>query len=93
MSLQFEWDGVKARSNLKKHEIGFEEAATVFGDADSLTIDDPEHSKNETRFVTIGKSHLLKILIVVHTGRGNNIRIISARRASRKERKTYEESR
>ena len=93
MALQFEWDGAKAKSNLAKHEIGFEEAATVFGDTASLTIDDPDHSQSEMRFITIGKSHTAKVLVVVHTERGDNIRIISARRASRKERKVYEESR
>jgi uncharacterized DUF497 family protein len=91
MALQFEWDTAKAKSNSEKHGVSFEEAATVFGDAMSLTINDPDHSQTEDRFITIGSSHTGKILVVVHTERGDNIRIISARRASRKERKTYEE--
>jgi hypothetical protein len=90
MPLTFEWDRRKAKSNVAKHEVSFEEAATVFGDPDSLTIDDPSHSKNEERFVTIGRSHHGKLLVVVHTDRGDNIRIISARLPSRRERRTYE---
>lgn len=92
MSLQFEWDSAKAKSNLAKHGVSFEEAAIVFGDARSLTISDPDHSITEDRFVTIGSVPTGKILVVVHTVRGDNIRIISARSASRKERKVYEES-
>jgi uncharacterized DUF497 family protein len=90
MPLTFEWDARKARSNLAKHGVGFEEASTVFGDPLSLTIPDPEHSKIEDRFVTMGSPFTGKLLVVVHTDRGNNIRIISARRASRRERKSYE---
>ena len=90
MPLTFEWDPLKARSNLAKHRVGFEEASTVFGDPLSLTIPDPEHSKTEKRYVTMGIAFTGKLLVVVHTDRGNNIRIISARRASRRERKSYE---
>jgi hypothetical protein len=90
MPLTFEWDPLKARSNLAKHRVGFEEASTVFGDALSLTIPDPEHSETEKRYVTMGIAFTGKLLVVVHTDRGNNIRIISARRASRRERKSYE---
>jgi len=90
MPLTFEWDPLKARSNLAKHRVGFEEASTVFGDPLSLTIPDPEHSKTEKRYVTMGIAFTGKLFVVVHTDRGNNIRIISARRASRRERKTYE---
>jgi uncharacterized protein len=90
MPLTFEWDSRKARSNLTKHGVGFEEASTVFGDPLSLTIPDPEHSKIEDRFVTMGSAFTGKLLVVVHTDRGDNIRIISARRASRRERKSYE---
>jgi uncharacterized DUF497 family protein len=92
MPLTFEWDSRKARSNLAKHGVGFEEASTVFGDPLSLTIPDSEHSKMEDRFVTMGSAFSGKLLVVVHTDRGDNIRIISARRASRRERKFYEES-
>ena len=92
MPLSFEWDKAKARSNLAKHNVSFDEAATVFGDPLSLTIPDPAHSQVEDRFVIIGSSYQQKLLVVVHTERGDDIRIISARRASRKERKTHEES-
>jgi uncharacterized protein len=90
MPLTFEWDARKARSNLAKHGVGFEEASTVFGDPLSLTIADPEHSKVEDRFVTMGIAFTGKLLVVVHTDRGDNIRTISARHASRRERKSYE---
>ena len=92
MPLNFQWDENKARTNLAKHGVGFEEAATVFGDPLSLTIPDPAHSQNEDRFVILGTSHNGKLLVVVHTERGESIRFISARRASRQERKKYEES-
>ncbi len=92
MPLNFEWDNGKAKANLTKHGVSFEEAATVFGDSMSLTIPDPAHSKVEVRSIVLGQSHQRKLLVVVHTERGDNIRIISARRASRRERKTYEES-
>ncbi len=92
MPLNFEWDENKARSNAAKHGVSFEEAATVFGDPFSLTIPDPAHSQTEHRFIVIGKSHSGKLLVVVHTERGDNIRIISARRASRKEQTNHEES-
>lgn len=91
MGLTFEWDEKKARKNLKKHGVSFEEAATVFGDPLSLTIDDPLHSKYEKRFVTMGESMRRRILVVVHAERGDNIRIISARVATRRERRAYEE--
>jgi uncharacterized protein len=90
--LTFEWDVNKAGLNLAKHGVRFEEAATVFGDPLSVTIFDPAHSQIEDRFIILGRSHLDKLLVVVHTERGDNIRIISARRASRRERKQYEET-
>ena len=90
MPLTFEWDPRKARSNLIKHGVGFEEASTVFGDLLSLTIPDPEHSRTEEHYVTMGTTFAGKLLVVVHTDRGDNIRIISARRASRRERSSYE---
>jgi len=93
MPLGFEWDESKARSNLARHDVSFEEAATVFGDPLSLTIPDPAHSQAEDRFVIIGHSHQGKLLVVVHTERGDNIRVISARRATKRERLTYEEAR
>jgi len=91
MPLTFEWDKRKARSNLDKHGVSFEEAATIFGDRFSLTIPDLEHSLTEQRYITMGKALTDKLLVVVHTDRGDNIRVISARRASRRERKFYEE--
>ena len=78
--------------NIKKYNVTFEEAGTVFSDPFSLTIDDPLHSDDENRFVLIGKSYKKRILIVIHTERGNNIRIISARKATKKEREYYESS-
>jgi len=71
--------------------VSFEEAATLFGDRLSLTISDPEHSLTEERYITMGKALTGKLLVVVHTDQGDNIRIISARRASRRERRFYEE--
>ena len=88
--LTFEWDSNKAASNLVKHGIRFEEAATVFGDALSITISDSAHSQTEARVVILGRSHRERLLVVIHTERGDSIRIISARLASRRERKDYE---
>jgi len=90
MSLTFEWDEDKAAENLKRHGVSFSEASTVFADQLSRTIPDPLHSDEEDRFVVMGMSTLRHILIVVHTFRGENIRIISARRATSHERKDYE---
>ncbi len=90
--LHFEWDPRKAADNLAKHGVSFVEAATVFGDPRSLTIPDPEHSAVEKRFTILGRSHTGRLLVVVHTARGDNLRVISARPASRKERKTYEQT-
>lgn len=91
MGLLFEWDTKKARQNIKAHGISFDEASTAFRDALSRTIDDPLHSEGEERFVLIGHSIRGRLLVVVHTERGDRIRIISARLATRKERLTYEE--
>jgi len=91
MALTFEWDANKAKRNLAKHGLSFEEASTVFGDPRSLTIPFPVHSAVENRFVIIGASHRGKLLVVVYTERGDNIRIISARAANRRERRNYEE--
>jgi len=91
MALTFEWDTNKARRNLARHGVSFEESSSVFGDPLSLTVSDPVHSKVEDRCVTLGTSHRGNLLVVVHTERGDNIRIISARPASRRERRTYEE--
>ena len=91
MGLVLEWDGEKAWENFNKHGVAFTEAATVFGDPLSLTIADPLHSTDEERFVTIGQSTEGRLLVVVHTERGDTIRIISARVATRRERRSYEE--
>lgn len=90
MSLTSEWDESKAQENLRKHGVSFEEAATVFGDPLSLTIDDPLHSAEEDRLIMIGQSYRGRMLVVVHAERGDNVRIISARLATPRERRTYE---
>ena len=92
MALLFEWDLEKARQNVRKHRVSFEEAATVFGDPLSLTIDDPAHSVEEDRFVTLGLSVNRRLLVVVHAERGDTLRIISARRATARERRAYEQA-
>ena len=89
----FEWDAHKAAANLAKHGVAFEEAATVFGDPDALDGPDIQHSVGEARFLRLGRSVLGHVLIVAYTLRTSDhvetIRIISARRASRKERAAY----
>jgi uncharacterized protein len=89
--MQFEWDPDKAVSNLAKHGVSFQEAATVFGDPLALTYFDPDHSDEEDRFLTFGHSNEGRLLVVSHTDRDGRTRIISARPATRKERKSYEE--
>ena len=89
--MNFEWDPHKAALNFRKHGVSFEEAVTSFGDPLSLTIADPTHSESERRFVMIGESVKRRILIVVHTERGERLRIISARLATKQERKRHEE--
>jgi uncharacterized DUF497 family protein len=91
MSLSFGWDKDKAKRNLKKHGVSFEEASSVFGDPIALTIPDPVHSEEENRSITLGESNRRRLVVVVSTDRANNIRVISARVATRKERKEYEE--
>ncbi len=86
-NMGFEWDRDKAASNLKKHRIDFADAVTVFDDLNSITIDDPDH--DELRFITIGMDAYGGILVVVYTWRGENIRIISARKATKHEQKYY----
>lgn len=88
--LSFEWDNKKAVSNQQKHGITFDEASTVFADTLSLTIHDPLHSENEERFTIIGVSHKNHVLIVIHTEMDDNVRIISARKATKNERLYYE---
>jgi len=88
--IDFEWDNVKAKMNLKKHRVSFSEAATVLRDGLSITIYDPDHSDTEDRYLTIGISVAGRFLIVAHTDRGDRTRIISARELTRKEREAYE---
>ena len=90
MPIEFEWDPSKAESNLRKHAVSFEEAASVFRDRLSVTCPDPDHSDDEDRYLTIGVSHRSTPLIVSHTDRGERIRIISARKLTRRERDQYE---
>jgi uncharacterized DUF497 family protein len=88
--MQFEWDPDKADRNLVKHGVSFHEAATVFGDPLAVTYFDPDHSEAEDRFLTFGHSNTGELLVVSHTDRDDRTRIISARRVTRRERKTYE---
>jgi uncharacterized DUF497 family protein len=88
--MRFEWDDAKARRNLRKHGVSFEEAVTVFYDPLSATFDDPDHSAEEPRFITVGNSARGRLLIVAHTERGATIRIINARRATARERERHE---
>ena len=89
--MQFEWDPEKARRNLKKHGVSFDEAVTAFYDPLSATFDDPDHSDKEQRYITIGFSSQGRLLVIGHTERGEIVRIISARRATAHERKKHEE--
>jgi len=89
--MEFEWHPDKAASNFQKHGVAFQEAATVFGGALSLTFPDLDHSVGEERCITIGISQLAQLLVVSHTDQGDRIRIISARRATRQEQRFYEE--
>jgi uncharacterized DUF497 family protein len=88
----FEWDPAKAAQNLRKHGVSFYEAATVFGDPLAITYDDPDHSIREQRFLTIGRSSVGRLLIVSHADREGNLRLVSAREATPREREHYEES-
>ena len=88
------WDPTKAEDNLKEHKISFDEAASVFTDPFALTFDDPEHSLDEQRYITIGASTKQRILFLSHADRGDDhVRIISARKATRQETYAYQESR
>jgi hypothetical protein len=89
--MKFEWDEEKAAANQKRHKVSFHEASTVFGDPLAITFDDPDHSIGEQRYLTFGLSRLNRLLVVAHTERGDRIRIISARIATRQEKRIYEE--
>ena len=89
--ISFEWDPRKAATNAAKHQVSFEEAATVFEDESAMLINDPDHSDEEDRFILLGMSRLARILVVVHCYRESDevIRIISARQAARQEKQQY----
>jgi uncharacterized DUF497 family protein len=90
MKFDFEWNEKKAKINIQKHGIDFEEAMSIFQDESSLTMQDATHSMNEERFIDIGISSKGRILVVAYTERGEKIRIISCRKATPVERKAYE---
>lgn len=89
--MEFEWDKNKAVSNLSKHGVSFDEARTVFDDTLYIDFYDPDHSYDEQRYIIVGQSAQNRLLVISYTERGNTIRLISARRATRKEREVYEE--
>jgi len=88
--MKFTWDRRKDRANLEKHGLSFAEASTVFADPLAATIDDPDHSEGEARFVTMGFTANNRLIVVSHTEEGDTVRIISAREATSHERKAYE---
>lgn len=88
--MEFEWDRSKAKRNLQKHRISFDEAVTVFFDPLAATVDDVDHSVSERRYLTIGYSARGRLLVVAHTDRGTAVRIVSARLATAGERKRHE---
>jgi uncharacterized DUF497 family protein len=89
--MKIKWDPRKAKSNLEKHGVSFEEAATALSDPMAATGADPDHSMTEQRYVTFGVSEKGRFVVVSHTEKGETIRIISARKASKGEREVYEE--
>ena len=89
--MKFEWDDSKAKKNIRKHGISFDEATTVFGDPMAVTYADPEHSIEEYRFLTFGRSSTGRLIAVSHTERGDKIRPISAREMTPKEKRDYEQ--
>jgi hypothetical protein len=90
--VEFEWDSEKAQSNLDKHGLSFDEAATAFGDPLSLAIADPDHSDDEDRSILLGESYAGRLIVVAFTERGERMRIVSARLATSRERRAYEEA-
>ncbi len=92
MPLTFEWDEEKDLTNQKKHGVSFDEAKTVFNDPRSITIADEQHSNEEDRYIDIGISSRGRLIVVAYTERAPNIRIISCRKATKSERKTYEQA-
>lgn len=92
MSLKFEWDPRKAASNFSKHGVSFEEALTAFADSLARIFDDEDHSVEEQREIIVGHSAKERLLVVCFTAQGESVRIFSARKATRRERKEYEEN-
>ena len=92
MNIRFEWDPDKAHRNFVKHGVAFEEAQTIFNDESFVTVIDDEHSDNKDRYITIGVSGKGRLLVVAHTDRAHDLRIISARMATRKEEIFYAET-
>jgi uncharacterized DUF497 family protein len=92
MELTFEWDEDKDKSNQRKHRVSFDEAKSVFGDPNSITIVDEQHSDEEVRYIDIGMSSRGRLIVVSYTERAPNIRIISCRKATKSERTTYEQA-
>jgi uncharacterized protein len=88
----YEWDAKKAKANWRKHGVSFDEAASVFLDQLAVTFPDPDHSGEEFREITIGHSARQRVIFLCHARRGDRTRLISARKATRKERRQYEES-
>ena len=88
--MRFDWDGIKAALNLEKHRVSFDEAVTVFYDPLAATFDDPDHSDDESRLVTVGYSAQGRFLVVCHVERGGAVRLISARRGTPRERRRHE---
>jgi uncharacterized protein len=92
MKPDFEWDPEKAQKNIRKHEVDFEEASSIFDDPMFITVIDEEHSNDEERYITIGLSNKNRLLLVAHAERDDRIRIISARKVTKNEEKFYEEA-
>ena len=88
--MRFEWDRYKARANAKKHGVSFDEALTIFFDPLAATFEDPDHSQDELRMLTVGFSVAGRLLVVCHTDREGSLRLIGARRATRRERTRHE---
>jgi uncharacterized DUF497 family protein len=91
MEPQYEWDEDKAKTNWRKHRVSFQEGATVFNDPLVATQPDPDHSRDELRYIAIGRSVRGRVLVVAFTERGDNIRLISCRKATPREQRVYEE--
>lgn len=91
MAMEFEWDTTKAVENYRRHGVTFYEATTVFGDPLAITFPDLDHSEGEDRFITLGISSNGNAIVIAHTDRADRLRLISARRATRREQSAYEE--